>query len=87
MILKCSSKLSLLYEAKLTAPSPLQAVPPLLLYDPKLFPPARKYHRLLALLYCQTPIPGQTWELTLLRHGNNKNDPTQILPEGVVLGL
>ena len=21
--------------------------------------------------YCQTPIPGQTWELTLFSHGNN----------------
>ena len=30
--------------------------------------------------YCQTPIPGETWELTLLSCGNkkkkkNKNDP------------
>ena len=23
--------------------------------------------------YCQTPIPGQTWELTLLSRGKNKN--------------
>ena len=36
--------------------------------------------------YCQTPIPGQTWELTLLSHGNKNNkNPTQILPEGAVL--
>ena len=24
--------------------------------------------------YCQTPIPGETWELTLLSRGNNNNN-------------
>jgi hypothetical protein len=46
---------------------------------------------LLLLLYCQTPIQGQTWELTLFSQGNNKNkknnDPTQILPEWALLGF
>ena len=37
----------------------------------------------------KTPIPGQTLELTLFSRGNNniKNNPTQILPEGAVLGF
>ena len=26
-------------------------------------------------LFCQTPIPGQTWKLTLLSRGNKKNKP------------
>ena len=43
--------------------------------------------------YSQTPTPGQTWELTLLSPGNDKNNknkkknPTQLLPEWVVLAL
>mgnify|MGYP006905827070 CR=1 FL=1 len=44
-------------------------------------------------LYCQTPIPVQTWELTLLSPGNNNNNKnknkkknlTQILEEGAKL--
>ena len=28
-------------------------------------------------LYCQTPTPGETWELTLLSRGNKNNNVTQ----------
>ena len=36
---------------------------------------------------CQTPIPVQTWELTLLSPGNNNKNKnlTQILAEGAKL--
>ena len=38
--------------------------------------------------YCQTPIPGQSWESTLFSCGNNnKNNLTKILPEGALLGF
>ena len=40
-------------------------------------------------VYCQTPIPGQTWELTLLLHANNnnKNNPHPNFPKGIVLAF
>ena len=43
------------------------------------------------LRYCQTPIPGETQELTLLLHGNNnknkkKKNLTQIFPGRVTIG-
>ena len=40
--------------------------------------------------FCQTPIPRETWELTLFYRGNNKKNkknPNQILPEGAGPGF
>ena len=43
-------------------------------------PGQHKTKRMHVKLYCQTPTPGETWELTLLSRGNknnknNKNNP------------
>ena len=90
-----SSKLSLIWvwQSSIIARNLFQAVDKtylFILWPPRLTNPwSTKQNLIIYLLihyFCQTPIPVQTWELTLLSRGNN-NNKNQIFPEGVVLGL